>query len=314
MSSKLLYLNERIRQRDKFKIENPQRFNSKIEIYNEANGELIWEPLHNKTVIAGAALTMMKLFNFDRSVLQNTPTYDTELDLISGANGTTYPTVAIKDGDGAVIGSMQDETQRVICGFCVGTGGAGLDASDVFDVPYTSWIYPDNLVPFRYPLVSADDVDEEIYKGKKEIVLSNGESVNAYYFKEFSNTPQMVQNYVSTIGTFTDRVSPTNVYATGTSADKAQTYVELHLKITNKDCREFFTKHTGIEAAKINQLSLVYGWKKSVEVTKMNAIGNTVTKTYEYFQDIQPFSLVNIPSEILSDRSKSLSIIYTIYA
>ncbi len=314
MNNKLLYLNERIRQRDKFKIQNPQRINSKIEIYNDANGELIWEPLHNKTVIAGAALTMMKLFNFDRSVLENTPTYDETLGLISGANGTTYPTVVIKDTDGNTIGSMQDETQRIILGWCVGNQGSGLDASDVFDVPYASWITPDALVPFRYPLVSADDVDEDIYKGKKEIALANGETVNAYYFKEFSNTPQMVQNYVSTIGTFTDRVSAENVYNSSTSADKAQTYVELHLKLTNQDCREFYIKHSGLESSKVNQISLVYGWKKTVEVSKMNVSGNTVTKNVEYYQDVRPFSLIHIPSEILSDRSKSLSIIYTLYA
>ena len=76
MSNKLLYLNERVRQNERFKIDNPQRINSKVEFFNDATGERIWEPLHNKTVIAGAAFTMMKLFNFSRSVLENTPTYD----------------------------------------------------------------------------------------------------------------------------------------------------------------------------------------------------------------------------------------------
>ena len=317
MSNKLLYLNERVRQNERFKIDNPQRINSKVEFFNDATGERIWEPLHNKTVIAGAAFTMMKLFNFSRSVLENTPTYDNSelgLGLDEGADGTTYPTIAIKDGDGIVIGSMQDETQRVILGFCVGMGGSGLDASDVFDVPYASWITPDNLVPFRYPLIASDTVDENIYKGKKQIVLTNGNTVNAYYFKEFSNTPEMVQNYVSTIGTFTDRVSANNVYSPYASADKAQTYVELHLKITSEDCREFFLAHSGLESAKINQISLVYGWKKTVPVSKADAQGNIRTVNYEYFQDVRPFSVINIPSEILSDRSKSLSIIYTLYA
>lgn len=288
------------------------RVNSKINIINDANGEVIWEG-HNKTVIAGSALTAMKLFNLDRNVLDATPTYDTVLGLDNGANGTTYPTMVVKDSNGNVVGSIHDETQRTIIGFCVGQGGAGLDISDVFDVEYCSWITPDNLVPFRYPLQNADNVDESMYKGRKALTLADGTKRNAYYFKAFSNTPNLVQNYISTIGTFSDSVSSSNVYNKSTSADKAQSYVELHLKITKDDCREFFITHKGIENAKINQISLVSAWTKTVEVTKLDSLGNMKTGTYEYFQDIRPFSIVNIPNEIISNLEKSLSIIYTLY-
>ena len=296
----------------KMNIPNPQRVNSKVNIYNDATGELIFEG-HNKTVIAGSALTAMKLFNLDRNCLDATPTYDTILGLDNGANGTTYPTIVIKDNDNSVVGSMHDETQRKIIGFCVGQGGAGLDISDVFDVKYCSWIYPDNLIPFRYPLQNADDVDEVMYKGRKALTLADGSNRNAYYFKAFSNTPKLIQNYVSTIGTFSDSVSASNVYENIASADKAQSYVELHLKITKDDCRDFFIAHKGIENAKINQISLVSAWTKEVEVTKLDALGNMTTKTYEYFQDIRPFSVINIPNEIISNHEKSLSIIYTLY-
>lgn len=291
---------------------NPQRVNSKVSVYNDANGELIYEG-HNKTVIAGSALTAMKLFNLDRNCLDATPTYDTIMGLDNGANGTTYPTVVIKDNNGNVVGSMHDETQRVIIGFCVGQGGAGLDISDVFDVEYASWITPDNLIPFRYPLQNADNVDETMYKGRKALTLANGSNRNAYYFKAFSNTPNLVQNYTSTIGTFSDTVNAGTVYSNVSSADKAQSYVELHLKITKDDCREFFITHKGIENAKINQISLVSAWTKTIEVTKLDSLGNLKTGTYEYFQDIRPFSIINIPNEIISNHEKSLSILYTLY-
>ena len=289
-----------------------QRVNSKVNIYNDQTGELIFEG-HNKTVIAGSALTAMKLFNLNRNVLDATPTYDIELGLDNGASGLTYPTVSIKDADGNIIGSMQDETQRTIIGFCVGQGGAGLDISDVFDVEYCSWITPDNIVPFRYPLHNADDVDETMYKGRKSLTLDDGTNRNAYYFKAFSNTPALVQNYVSNVGTFSDSVSKNNVYSNSTSADKAQSYVELHLKITKDDCREFFIAHKGIENAKINQISLVSAWTKTVEVSKLDKSGNLKTATYEYFQDIRPFSVINIPNEIISNLEKSLSIVYSLY-
>ena len=313
------YLKDYNRPNDEYKlnkgilIPNPQRVNSKVNIYNDVTGELIFEG-HNKTVIAGSALTAMKLFNLDRNCLDATPTYDNIMNLDNGANGTTYPTVVIKDGNGNVVGSMHDETQRTIIGFCVGQGGAGLDISDVFDVPYCSWITPDNIIPFRYPLQNADNVDETMYKGRKALTLADGSNRNAYYFKTFSNTPNLVQNYVSTIGTFSDSVSASNVYVNnGASADKAQSYVELHLKITKDDCREFFIAHKGIENAKINQISLVSAWTKQVEVTKMDSLGNLVTKTYEYLQDIRPFSVLNIPNEIISNHEKSLSILYTLF-
>lgn len=288
------------------------RITSKVEFFNDANGERIWEPLHNKTIIAGSASTAMKLFNLDRRVLNNTPTYDTILNLDNGATGSTYPTVTIVDTNGNVIGSMPDESQRIICGFCLGQGGAGLDISDLYEVEYDSWIKPDDLVPFRYPLSSEDIVDESIYKGKKNITLTNGQVRNAYYFKSFSNSPQLVQNYVSNIGTFDNTISASTVY-NKTTDSKAQSYVELHLKITKDDIRDFFIAHKGLENAKINQLSLVVAWTKTVQVTKMDAYGKTVTKDIEYLQDVRPFSLLNIPTEIMSDLDKSISCIYTLY-
>lgn len=300
-----------------FSISNPQRVNSKINIYNDVTGELIFEG-HNKTVIAGSALTAMKLFDLNRNCLSATPTYDTTLGLDNGADGSTYPTKVILDDNNNVVGSVEDETQRKIIGFCVGQGGAGLDISDVFDVEYCSWITPDNLIPFRYTKVTTnggvDDIDEEMYKGRKALTLADGTFRNAYYFKAFSNTPNLVQNYISTIGTFSDSVSAGSVYDNnGASADKAQSYVELHLKITKDDCRDFFITHKGIENAKINQISLVSAWTKTVDILKSDSMGNVKTKSYEYLQDIRPFSIINIPNEIISNHEKSLSIVYSLF-
>lgn len=315
MIDRLMYLNDHYRPDDQHIIAGCPTFariNSKVEFFNNS-GERIWEPLHNKTVIAGSALTAMKLFNLDRNVLDNTPTYEEMFGgLVEGGTGITYPTRVITDDNGNIVGSVEDETQRTIIGFCVGQGGAGIDISDVFEVKYCDCITTDNIIPFRYPLANADNVDEEMYKGKKLIELSDGNRY-AYYFKEFSNTPNLVQNYVSTIGSFSDSVNPATVYNNRMYADKAQSYVELHLKITNEDCREFFITHKGLENAKINQISLVYGWKKTVSVTKLDKSGNMQTKDVQYFQDIRPFSVINIPNEILSERSKSISCLYTLY-
>ena len=287
--------------------------NSKIEVYNDS-GELIYGPLHNKTVIAGSALVAQKLFNLDRSCLDATPTYETMLGgLYHPGNPSNYPTVDVKDASGKSVGSAPDEMQRKIIGFCVGQGGAGLDISDTFDVDYCDCIYADNIIPFRYPLTNADTVDEEVYKGRKELSLTNGDTRNAYYFKTFSNEPKLVQNYVSSTGIFADSVNAETVYTNKDLANAAQSYVELHLKITKDDLREYFITHKGLENAKLNQISLVSAWTETVKIEKLDRTGSLVAKDIEYFRDIRPFSLVNLATEIMSDPSKSISILYTLY-
>lgn len=315
--NKMKYLKDSNRSNDGYKIVNgmyiPNKYcNSKIEFFNSETGERIYEPLTNKTVIAGSALTAQKLFGLSHNVLQNTPTYDEMLDLDDKALPNSIPSIEVIN-DGKVVGELPDECQRVICGFCVGQGGAGLDISDVYDVKYCDYIREDDLVPFRYPLRAVDNVDENMYKGKKSLPpLQNGQERNAYYFKSFSNTPNLVQCVTSNVGTFADNISKNTVYETKLG-DNAQSYVELHLKITKDDCREFFIAHTGLENAKINQISLVSAWSRTITVNKLNSKGSMVEKEYEYLQDIRPFSLLNIPNEILSDVDKSISIIYTLY-
>lgn len=285
--NKILMANDFYRPNDSI---NNTRISSKIEIYNEI-GELIFEPLHNKTVIAGSALTAMKLFNLDKSILNNTLTYDEILELgLNSIISEDGPRVYLRDTNGNILDTKSDESQRRIIGFCVGKGGSGLGISDVYNVKYCDYITKDNLIPFRYPLISADDIDETIYKGKKTL-----DARTAYYFKKFDQEPTFYQNNIS-------------------EADNAQTCVELHLKITKEDCREFFIAHSGLENAVINQISLVSAWSKEIEITKLDSItGQPTTRKVEYYKDIRPFSLLNIPNDGLSDLSKSISIIYTLY-
>lgn len=300
--NKILIANDFYRPNDSI---NNTRISSKIEIYNEA-GELIFEPLHNKTVIAGSALTAMKLFNLNKSILNNTPTYDEVLELNSIIS-EEEPCVYLRDTNGDILDIKSDESQRRIIGFCVGKGGSGLGISDIYNVKYCDYITKDNLIPFRYPSINADDIDETIYKGKK--TLDNNRT--AYYFKKFDQEPTFYQNYTTSNG---NTINKNTVYTNISEADNAQTCVELHLKITKEDCREFFIAHSGLENAVINQISLVSAWSKEVEITKpSNITGQPTTRMVEYYKDIRPFSLLNIPNDGLSDLSKSISIIYTLY-
>lgn len=295
--NKILIANDFYRPNDSI---NNTRISSKIEIYNE-DGELIFEPLHNKTVIAGSALTAMKLFNLNSAALNLTPTYDELLGLDNDMITSSGPVINITDSNANITNIITNESNRRIIGFCVGKGGSGLGISDVYNVKYCDCILPDNLIPFRYPSDSGDDVDESIYKGKK--ALSNNRI--AYYFKTFNQNPTFYQNYTTSNGNSIDK---NTVYSNTNDADNAQTCIELHLKITKEDCREYFIAHSGLENAVINQISLVSGWSETVELIK-----NGQSVNVEYYKDIRPFSLLNIPNDGLSDLSKSISIIYTLY-
>ena len=313
LKQKTLYIKDGLRNTEHLNIRGGDYLWSKIEAFDAVSGEPFFEPIHNRTVIAGAALSLQKMFSLNRSCLNNTPTYDSVLELDDAASDTDYPAVNILNNERTVIGSIPDETQRCIRGFCIGNGGSGTDPASPFHENYASWIAPDNLVPFRYVLQSADNIDENIYKGRKTITLSNNQIRSAYYFKEFSNTPELVQNYISTVQSYDDLITPNNVYASSKGADKAQSFVELHLKVSAADCREFFITHSGLEQAKINQISLVTAWTKTITRAKYDSsTGMNQNHTYEVYQQIRPFSLCNFP-QIILDNDKVVSIIYTLY-
>ena len=316
MSNQFRYYRDSVKTHDTYKISyehhNYSTIGSSISIYNDDTGELIFEDLHNRTVIAGSALLAQKMCGLDPSFLNNTPTYNSTLGVDNDAPVGSFPTIDIVDSDGNVIGSYRDETQRKIIGFMVGDNGCGADQSDIFDEHYASWIEPDHIVPFRYPLLSDDNVDEDIYKLKKTIYIAGQERV-AYYAKTFSNTPVGSQHYVSSLGTYSESISPSTVYTNKKNSNQAQTCVEYHLKITKDDCREYFTSHIGLSHANISQLSLLTGWTREITITKPDVSGNTRTKTIEQFCDVRPMTVLNLSTESLNDPDKSLSIVYTLY-
>jgi len=81
---------------------------------------------------------------------------------------------------------------------------------------------------------------------------------------------------------------------------EVEAFVELNMKVTKEDCRDFFIATAGIEAARINQLSLCSAYY-------------TVADGIKYFQNIRPVTQLNIPNESLIDLTKGLDITYHIY-
>ena len=238
-------------------------------IFKDLDGNVLLTT-KNKVLIAGSQLVAQKVF--DMAELVALPTYNTDLGLDN--NATTSPTNATK-----------------VILFCCGTQGCGLENSQVKPVKYTGRISPtDDLIPFRYQLPQNDISDElrQKYFGRKTT-----QNRVAYYFKGFETEPTMKARFVD--GTVID----STLYNVNNDND-AELFVEMSLRITKEDFRDYFKATTGINDAKINSLSLCTAWY-------------TEDNGFKYYQDIRPFTQLNIPNEPLIDLTKGIDITYHIY-
>lgn len=240
-----------------------------VAMYIEGTDELVFRG-SNKVPIAGAGFTARS--HFDLPNVEITPSYNEVLDL-----------------ENSVFEDAPAGMEKAYL-FAVGIDGCGPENSQVFPVDYKTWISPESLVPFRYPLLTNDITGalRDSYFGRK---LTADRA--AYYFKAFESKPTLTQQYVD--GTPVDK----NIY-TSTKSDAAETYVEIMLKVTKEDCREFFLATTGINDARINTISILTAWAKDFEGVK-------------YYQNIRPLTKLNFPNEALIDATKGLDIIYHIY-
>lgn len=229
----------------------------------------------NKVIVPGSAFTAMKHFK-GLQIPMKTKTYNTALGLDN--------IVSITD--------QEERLDQYVYLFAVGTSGCGPENSQVYDVDYTKWIDPADLVPFKYQLTANDLSDEmrEKYFGRKAIPASDR---IAYYFKAFETDPVFKQQYID--GTSIDE----NIYISDNSLD-VQSYVELKMSITTRDCRDYFVATTGINDARINTISLLTAIPKEIN-------------GFTYYQNIRPLTKLNFPNISLIDEDTGVDIIYQIF-
>ena len=99
---------------------------------------------------------------------------------------------------------------------------------------------------------------------------------------------------------FTDgTIIDANLYDSQNETD-AETFVEMNLRITKDDFRDYFRATTSINDAKINSISLLTAWYNE-------------SSGYRWYQDITPMTQLNIPNEPLIDLTKGIDITYHIY-
>ena len=267
---------------DAFNPKDFTAFDTSIDIKNLETGEIIFKGLKNKVIISGSSIIARKLFDVtDSEVI---PNYNTSI------TGLYTPTTDIQTGVigiGASTKATKDNPKVLL--FCCGTNGCGTENSQVYPVEYTKWIDTEELVPFRYQL-SGEDLSDELRRSYFGRTVRGG--FIAYYFKTFETAPKFVQRYMD--GTPID----STVFASGKTG--AETYVELTMRITKEDVRDFFINTTGIDRSRVNCISLCTAYP-------------VVENGYTYYKDIRPLTRLNFPNEQLIDLTKGIEIEYHIY-
>lgn len=263
--TKKIALYEKLGLRDEAEV----RPKGKIIVRDPITGEVIFKK-SNKIIIHGSIYTAQKHFP-ELPILNSTVTYNEILNLDKNN----------------LIGDINKE--RIVL-FSCGIDGCGIDQHQVKVVEYSKWCPPDSLLPFRYVNKSNDDVNRDIYFGKK----TNPDDMVAYYFKRFDSEPQWTQRYVSD-----GAPVESNVYDSA-RVDEIESFVEIKLRVSNDDFVEYFDETTGINNTKINTISLLTAIPEEID-------------GHIYYQDIRPLTKVNFPNQTLSELNRGLDITYHIY-
>lgn len=277
MITKRIHLNEFNTAHDK---EQHKVFHSnphtEIILRNPDTGEILFKG-SNRVIGAGGDMVARKIFDVEDAT-QVIPTYNTEL-------GIPDPG---EEDPGATYDTRATALSPKVLAFMCGTDGCGTEGSQIYAVDYNSRIAPEAVIPFRYPLASNDlsDEERELYLGRKE----DGDYI-AYYFKRFSSEPELFEQYLD--GTAIE----SDVYQT---EQEYEVFVETKLMITKEDLREYFIATVGIEEARVNTVSLLYGYFRQVD-------GKL------FLLDCRPMTKLNFSNEYMIDVTKSIEIIYHTY-
>lgn len=238
-------------------------------------GEVLFEE-ENQIVLGGALFVLEKIFN-----IQSPLTVD-YLNNFMGIATTGTPINEIYPKD------------TCICLFGVGIGGCGDSISSVRDVKfYEREIF--DMIPFRItdqPL-NAEEVQKYWFKKLRE------DGKTEYYLKTFESQPQIKVLWKDAEGDEDGTEVEAGVHNTNRT-EPIETFVELILKINNKDVREYFELNGNIEQARINSIGLFTGIK------------GTLADGSQDYKQVKMFSKLNINNEMLT-LAKDLVIIYRIY-
>ena len=287
MSKDVIKLNDNINSTDKVagapvnKVE-PLRIDSvqgkvlktKIIGLDTLTGDKLFEE-ENQIVLGGALFILEKVFNVPAPI---------HVDFLNDIMGicTNSPIEEIYPRETGV------------CLFGVGTGGCGDASRSVVDVKYQEREIMD-MIPFRITDEELTGTDVDKYWFRRQ----EADGKTSYFLKSFEYEPEIKVLWKDgQEGEDGSEVS-SGVH-NSERTEPIETFVEMILKITKKDCREFFEINGDVEAARINSIGLFTGVLSTDENGKPE------------YKQVKLFSKLNIPNEMLV-LSKDITIMYRIY-
>lgn len=259
---------------------------TKVVFRNHDTGEILGE-YHNKVTITGSQLNACAMFGLEPTV--KFPTYNSEMKLDNSDDPKETP-----------------KNNPIVCLFCIGDTGCGTLPKDVLISKYTDRIKPcpsdptstkdfdtSMIMPFRYVDAGADLSDNlrKYYFGRKTF---DRLGKIGYYFKTFDTQPQLHLRYA-------DGTKITKDMYNTLSNQQAECYVEMRLRITRLDFRDYFENVLGWDKARISSLSLCTAWYD-------DTIDN-----YRYYQDILPYTILFFSYQWLVDDTIAVDIEYQIF-
>jgi hypothetical protein len=193
-----------------------------------------------------------------------------------------------------------------ICLFGVGSGGCGEVSTNVYPVKYHSREL-DSMIPLRQTANALSTEDASKYWFKRKVTV-NGVQKTAYMLKTFEYTPEIkVLWRDGELGADGERADGSevgnDVHTTPDSNTTGiDTFVEIVLKISINDIREYYNDLGSIDQARFNTIGLFTGTKTKLFSDQ---------EVYDY-RSVKLFSKLNFNNEMLVLR-KDLTVSYRIY-
>lgn len=297
----------------------------KVQIKLAGTDKVLFEGF-NKVTGMGAELLMRSLFYINHSTLgnNNAPVYNTIESIISAANPIgksdgpckfTNPYYKLISASSDISSSEMPANPNPFAfdkralWFAVGTDGTQEgNQFSVKDVHRSNPIANTSYIPFMVKGTSADVLNAA--KNGYGLCVSNGLSGSSlkygFFAKQFSTFPvlKVVDDEEISYSYKNPSQEKLNYGIGQAKTTNPQFYIEMNMKITAEDCREFFTL-TNDNNKIINTISILAA----------TPIANNAASGKDIFLpiNVRPFTKLNFPSESLVDDSKGLDITYQIY-
>lgn len=251
-------------------------------------GEVLFEET-NMLVLGGSAYVLEKLFGVESPL-----TIQHLEDILPGFKRANEPVI-----------SKPYPAEHKVCLFGIGTGGAGESMTDVKEVKYYEREIQD-MIPFRQTdnELAANEMDK--YWFYKDVDV-NGVTKRAYYLKRFETEPSIKILWRDGEGDEDGSEVGSDVHETPDSNNvPIETFIEIVLKISKKDVKEWFEDLGNVEQTRINTIALFNG-----VMTEVSAATETTEAEMDY-RGLTMFSKLNFNNEMLT-MAKDLTIAYRIY-